>query len=178
MVYNITFDPNPILHQRAADVDLATIPSRETQKFFKDMIETMYVKDGVGLAAVQVGVDTQVCTIVKNYNTLNRREDLVLINPSWEKMERKQEWDEEGCLSVPGIFGKIKRYNKVKVKALDKKGKPIEFIAEGFFSRIIQHECDHLNGHLYIEKAKDLHKVERTKPDSKYPRVGADLPGR
>lgn len=161
MIYDITLEPNPILHNRAADVDPATISGREMQKFFKDMIETMYVKDGVGLAAVQVGVARQVCTIIKTYNSLNPREDLVLVNPSWEKLDKHQEEGEEGCLSIPGVYGKVKRYTKIRVKALDKKGKPLDFIAEDFFAKIVQHECDHLNGHLYVEKAKDLHRVDK-----------------
>ncbi|MBI2444422.1 MAG: peptide deformylase [Candidatus Magasanikbacteria bacterium] len=170
MVYDIVLDPNPILHQRAAEVDPAGITGREMQKFFKDMVETMYVKDGVGLAAVQIGVSKQVCTIVKTHNALNRHEDLVLVNPRWEKLDRHEEWDEEGCLSVPGMFGKIKRYTKIKVQALDKQGQPLQFVAENFFAKIVQHECDHLQGHLYVEKAKDLHRAEQAKPDSKYPR--------
>ncbi len=164
MVFPITFEPNDILHRRLKDVDVAKITSREMQKFFKDMIETMYVKDGVGLAANQVGVDAQIFTLVKNYNALNETEDLVLINPSWEKVTRHQQWDEEGCLSIPGYYGKIKRYTHIKVSGYNQKGKRIEFLADDFFARIIQHECDHLNGHLYVEKAKDIHKVEPVKP--------------
>lgn len=172
MVYNIVFDPNPILHKRSADLTLEQVKSREMQKFFKDMVETMYVKDGVGLAAVQVGKSWQVCTILKAYNAYSPHEDLVLINPSWTKLSRLTEWDEEGCLSVPGKFGKVKRYGKIKVKALNLKGLPIEFIAENFFARIVQHEVAHLNGHLYIETAKDLHSVNnKKKPESIYPRV-------
>lgn len=156
MVYDLVYEPAPLLHKRLADIDPADLSKREMQKFCKDMIETMYVKDGVGLAANQVGKDLQLCTIVKQYNALSP-EDLVLINPSWTKVDKHQAWDEEGCLSVPGKYGKIKRYTKIKVKALDKKGNSLEFVAEDFFARIIQHECDHLNGHLYIEKAKDIH---------------------
>lgn len=158
-----------MLHERSANLDTSNITSRENQKFIKDMIETMYVKNGVGLAAIQVGKSLQLCTIVKQYNYFNPREDLCLINPSWTKLDAHQKWDEEGCLSVPNKYGKIKRYTKIKVKAWDKKGRPIEFIAEDFFARIIQHEVDHLNGHLYIEKAKDIYEVENKKPDSKYP---------
>lgn len=170
MIYPIVIDPEPILHAQTAPVDPSTITNRETQKFIKDMVETMYVKEGVGLAAVQVGKALQMCTIIKNHNTLNPDEDLCLINPSWTKLDRHQDWDEEGCLSVPGWYGKIKRFTKIKVKAISKQGKPLEFIAENFFARIIQHEVDHLNGHLYIEKAKDLYKAVAEKPDSKYPR--------
>lgn len=167
MIYDIVFEPAPVLHARAADVDPKEIATRPLQKFFKDMIETMYVKDGVGLAAVQVDKALQVCAIIKTYNALNPHEDLVLINPSWEKLSRKQAWDEEGCLSVPGLYGKIKRYTKIKVRALSVRGQPVEFVAENFFACIIQHEVDHLRGHLFIEKAKDIHAAEKIKPISK-----------
>ena len=170
MVYPIVFDPNDILHAPATAVSPQEITGREMQKLFKDMVETMYVKDGVGLAAVQVGKALQVCTIIKTFNTLNPHEDLTLINPSWEKRSRHTAWDEEGCLSVPGLYGKIKRYNNIKVRALGKNGRPLEFVAENFFARIVQHEVDHLNGHLYIEKAKDFHQASAAKPASKYPR--------
>jgi peptide deformylase len=174
MVFKLTLEPNPILHKKAAEVTKEQIASREMQKFFKDMVETMYVKDGVGLAAVQVGVSQQICTILKAYNTYTPNEDLVLINPSWDKVDRHQELDEEGCLSVPGVYGKIKRYTKIKVTALNSKGQKINFIAEDFFARIVQHECAHLQGHLYIERAKDLHKANSTKPASKYARYAQD----
>lgn len=159
MIYDIVLDPAEILHKKAAELPIDKINTRPMQKFFKDMIETMYVKEGVGLAAVQVGVASQVCTILKDYNSLNPHEDLVLVNGKYEKASRHQEWDEEGCLSVPGYFGKIKRYSEVNVTGFDHKGNKLKFKASGFFARIIQHEIDHLNGHLYIEKAKDIHKV-------------------
>ncbi|MBI5729250.1 MAG: peptide deformylase [Candidatus Magasanikbacteria bacterium] len=163
MIYDIVFEPEPMLHRPSAPVDPATITGREMQKFIKDMVETMYVKDGVGLAAIQVGKSIQLCTIVKQFNELNPHEDLCLINPTWTKISRYKKWDEEGCLSVPGLYGKIQRYTKIKVTATNGKGKPIEFIAEDFFARIIQHEVDHLNGHLYIETAKDIHEAEKPK---------------
>jgi peptide deformylase len=125
------------------------------------MVETMYAKDGVGLASVQVGESKQLCVIAKNYNTLNKKQDLCLINPSWTKLSVFKAWDEEGCLSVPGVYGKVKRYTKIKVQALDSNGKLLEFVAEDFFARIIQHEVDHLNGILFIEKAKNLHQIDK-----------------
>ena len=159
MVYDIVFDPNPMLHQRSADVDPTEIQSKPMQKFINDMIETMYVKDGVGLASVQVGKPIQLCVITKNYSTVNPGEDLCLINPTWKKLSVFKGWDEEGCLSVPGVYGKVQRYKKIEVTALDRNGKTIRFIASDFFARIVQHEVDHLNGHLFIEKAKDLHRI-------------------
>ncbi len=163
MIYDIVFDPNPILHKRSSDIDPKEISGKEMQKFVKDMVDTMYAKDGVGLAAVQVGVGKQLCVIAKEYNELTKRKCLTLINPTWVKLSSKTAWDEEGCLSVPGIYGKVKRYTKIKVKALDEHGKELEFIAEDFFARIIQHEADHLNGTLFIEKAKDLRKIDHGK---------------
>ncbi len=161
MVYDIVFEPNEILHRRSADLTPEQINTPKIQKFIKDMIETMYAKDGVGLAAVQVGESMQLCVIAKNFNDLNPNQDLCLINPTWTKATRHTNWDEEGCLSVPGIYGKVKRYTNLKVKALDSKGRPLEFNASDFFARIIQHESDHLNGILFIEKAKDLHRFEK-----------------
>lgn len=160
MIYTIVFEPNPLLHKRSADIDPGAIDTPEMKKFVKDMIETMYVKDGVGLAAVQVGVSKQLCVIAKNF-TPDKKKDLCLINPTWVKMNNKQAWDEEGCLSVPEIYGEVKRYVAIKVKALDEKGKPLEFVAEDFFARIVQHECDHLNGTLFIEKARNLRRIKK-----------------
>lgn len=162
MVYDIVTEPNKFLHIPTARVMPQDIKTREIQKFIKDLVETMYVKDGVGLAAIQVGKSLSICTIVKAFNTLNPNEDLCLINPTWQKISRHTGWDEEGCLSVPGWWGQVKRYTKIKVKAYDKYGKQIEFEASDYFARIIQHEVDHLNGHLFIEKAKNLHQLNKS----------------
>lgn len=161
MVYDIVFEPTKMLHEVSALLKPEEIITREMQKFIKDMIETMYVKDGVGLAAVQVGRPIQIFTLIKTFNTLNPNEDLCLFNPRWEKLSLLKTADEEGCLSVPRVYGKIKRYKKIKVTGLNKKGEKVEFVAEDFFARIIQHEVDHLNGRLYIEKATGLHRVEK-----------------
>ncbi len=160
MVYDIVLEPNPMLHAPSALVSADEIKSREMQKFIKDMVETMYVKNGVGLAAVQVGRPIQLFTLIKEYNDLNKREDLALFNPTWKKLSMRGLTDEEGCLSIPRMYGQRKRAAKIQVTGLDKNGKKIEFVAENFFARIIQHEVDHLNGHLYIEKATDLRRVD------------------
>lgn len=160
MVLNIVIDPSPILHSPSTPVSKEEILSRETQKLIKDMMETMYVKNGVGLAAVQIGRPIQLFVLAKNYNDLNRHEDLCLFNPSWSKLSMFQNSDEEGCLSVPGLYGQRKRYSKILVNGTDKNGRDLEFTAEHFFARIIQHEIDHLNGHLFNEKATKLHWVE------------------
>jgi len=120
----------------------------------------MYAKDGVGIAAPQVGESIQVCAIAKDF-TADKKSDLILINPIWEKKSIKRAWGEEGCLSVPNIFGKVKRCKKILITALDTAGKPIKIEAEDFFARIVQHEIDHLNGILFVDKAKDLYEVDK-----------------
>lgn len=161
MVYDILTEPNEFLHKPTEPVKPEEIKTREMQKLIKDLTETMYVKDGVGLAAIQVGKAKSIFTLIKTFNALNPNEDLCLINPTWQKMSRHFTWEEEGCLSVPGWWGQVKRYSKIKVNALNKKGEPVEFEAKDFFARIIQHEVDHLNGHLFIEKAKNLHQINK-----------------
>jgi len=156
MLLEIITEPNEILHRQGAKINFDEIKSQKFQKFVDDMIETMYKKDGVGLAGPQVNESKQITVITKEYSTFKKEEDLVLINPVWTKLSRWQAWDEEGCLSVPGVWGKVRRYKKIKIKALNRYGENIEFEAEGFFARICQHEIDHLNGTLFIEKAKDL----------------------
>lgn len=159
MVLPITTEPNKILHEVTKEIKLADLQTVEFKKLVADMAETMYVRDGVGIAANQVGVPWQVCAISKQFAE-SKNQDLVLINPRWEKMSIRKNWDTEGCLSVPLMYGEVKRYSKIRVQALDINGKPLDFIAEHFFARIIQHEVDHLNGILFIEKAKNLHQIE------------------
>lgn len=165
MMLKITTEPNPILHQVGALVDLATIKTAEFQKFLDDMVETMYKQDGVGLAAPQVNKSIQVCVITKEYSLDGK--ELILINPKWEKTSIRKIWDSEGCLSVPEIYGEVKRYKSIKVKALDRNGQELKFETSEFLARIIQHELDHINGHLFVEKAKNLHRIEK---DAEHPR--------
>jgi len=159
MLLPVTIEPNEILHKKAEKINVEKIKTPEFQNFINDMIETMYKKDGIGLASPQIGISQQICVITKEFSTFENDEELILINPEWKKLSRWKAWDEEGCLSVPKTFGKVKRYKKIKVKGQDRNGNGIEFEAEGFFARIIQHEVDHLNGILFIEKAKNLRKV-------------------
>src|SRR3989344_547972 len=159
MVLPIILEPNEILNLAGKDLGLEEIKSEKIQELIKDMIPTMYAKDGVGLAAPQVGESVQLCVIAKNF-TPDQKKDLVLINPKWQKVSVFREWDEEGCLSVPEIYGQVRRYKKIKIVALDEKGNKLNFTAENFFARIVQHEVDHLNGILFIEKAKNLRREQ------------------
>ena len=160
MLLNILTEPNTILRQKAKDINWGTIDKTVLASLATDMLETMYVKYGVGLAAPQVGHSIRMFVISKAYS-LDKTQEMVLINPVWEKASIFKVWDEEGCLSVPDIYGHVKRFKKIKVKGLDLNGKPVNFMAEGFLARIIQHESDHLDGVLFIDKAKDLHPLEK-----------------
>lgn len=112
-----------------------------------DMLETMYDYDGVGLAAVQVGVYQRIVVVDVSQDKSGA---LCLINPEIIEKEGSKEGD-EGCLSVPNFFEKVTRAETIKVKALDKKGKPFEIDADGFLSVCIQHEIDHLEGKLFVD---------------------------
>ena len=118
---------------------------RKLASLLKDMAETMYAADGVGLAAPQVGILRRIVVIDVGDGLVE------LVNPVILE-SRGSEVAAEGCLSVPGRRGTVERPTWVKVSALDKKGKPMEFEAEGLFARCVCHELDHLDGVLYCDK--------------------------
>jgi peptide deformylase len=124
------------------------------QRLIDDMFETMYAAPGVGLAATQVGVDLRVA-VMDCSREEGVREPLVFINP--EIVEASEPLDvDEGCLSVPGVSDSLKRHHRVRARALDRKGKPFEVEAEGLLAQCIQHEIDHLDGKLYIDRLSSL----------------------
>lgn len=139
---NIRVMGDEVLSKTCKEVTMMT---PRTKLLIDDMIETMYEANGVGLAASQVGVLKRIVVI----DTTG--EDLyVLINPEIIKTEGEQE-GYEGCLSVPDKSGIVKRANYVKVRALNEEMQPFELEGEGLLARAILHECDHLDGHLYVE---------------------------
>lgn len=142
---SILTNPNDRLRKKAKLVPVEDIPSSEIQNLIDDLIETMQVENGVGLAATQIGSDKRV--IIVDVNGVQP-----LINPEMvSKSVRKIEF-EEGCLSVPGVTGIVKRHREVKLKAYDRNGKPLTIKAKGLLSIVLQHETDHLDGILFIDK--------------------------
>jgi len=133
-----------------------------TKPFVLDMFDTMLAEDGVGLAAPQVGASQRLLVLAVPVKR-HKRIDMTLINP---EIVRAEGWEvgEEGCLSVPGVYDEVKRASSIAVKALDESGKPVEFDAEGYLARAIQHELDHLNGVLFVDRLgmlqKRMHKNE------------------
>lgn len=140
--------PEPSLRQKSVAIKPAEI--LKLKSLFLDMIETMYGADGVGLAAPQIGKNIRLAIISKE-GTPDKK-DWVLINPKIIKHSWKRIKDEEGCLSVPGVRKEVARFAKITIKALDAKGQPLNFQAENLFARVIQHEIDHLDGILIVDK--------------------------
>lgn len=141
--------PDPRLHKVAAKV---TQVDDNIRKLIKDMAETMYAAPGIGLAATQVDVHKRLIVI----DISETRDQLkVLINP--QLLAASGEADcEEGCLSVPGVYEKVRRAERVKVSALDRNGQPFTLDAEGLLSVCIQHEMDHLEGRVFVEHLSRL----------------------
>lgn len=167
--------PDPRLRTRAQPVKEVDAALR---KLIDDMFETMYAAPGIGLAATQVNVHKRllVIDISEKHN-----EPLALINPEIVAREGVEE-SEEGCLSVPGIYDKVSRAEKVRVRALDRSGKQIEFDADGLLAVCIQHEMDHLDGKLFVDYLSDLKrtrirkKLEKERRDEPAARSKAKVP--
>jgi peptide deformylase len=137
--------PDPVLTNKTKEVAAVTAAVR---KLVQDMIETMYAENGVGLAANQVGVSQQI--FVASADQV-RGQELVFLNPRIVKSEGTIK-EFEGCLSVREFYEPVKRFRKVWMHATNLKGEEVEVIGEGLLSRIFQHEIDHLNGILFIDK--------------------------
>ncbi|HEY1077224.1 MAG TPA: peptide deformylase [Fontimonas sp.] len=143
--------PDPRLRQKAVAVQQF---DAALQTLIDDMFETMYAAPGVGLAATQVGI-AQRLAVMDCSEDKAKPEPIVIINP--EIIDPAEpEVMEEGCLSVPGVGEKVERYNRLRVRALDRHGQPFELEAAGLMAQAIQHEIDHLDGKLYIDRLSSL----------------------
>ena len=173
MIRPILVVGNPVLRQKAKKVSQV---DRPIQKLIDDMIETMKIAPGVGLAAPQIGVPLRLAVIEVDEKVT------VIINPEIVKSSGEVELD-EGCLSVPGFWGRLNRAERVSVKALDRHGKELRIRdAEGLFAQALQHEIDHLDGFLYVDRMDTLDKLQRSEPirkreaDARQARRDAGLP--
>jgi len=150
-MFDLIIYPNDILKQKTKDVKKV---DKEIRRIVNEMKKIMKKNNGVGLAANQIGLDLSIF-IAENGNKI-----LTFINPKILKLEGEKILLEEGCLSLPNIWGKIKRYPKIEVEYLDLFGKRKKIKAQGLLAQIIQHEIDHLNGILFAERAEKLYKIE------------------
>jgi peptide deformylase len=169
MIREIVIYGDPVLRKKGKQIDKVT---DEIRTLAQDMIDTMHEAHGVGLAAQQVGETIQL-TVIDVSDAENRpsrmwidgqevdpkeQMPLILLNPQLE-LSRETEIGPEGCLSFPEVTAEISRAERVKVTALDLDGKPVSFEAEGLLSRAVQHETDHLNGILFIDRMSSAAKV-------------------
>ncbi len=144
--------PEPVLAQEAEDVkDL----NAEVEKLIRDMAETMYHAPGVGLAANQVGIPRKVA-VVDVSESEETKNTLVIVNPRIVDISEDTDRMEEGCLSVPDFQAEVERALQVTVTGRNLKGEKVEFKAEGFLARVLQHEIDHLYGKLFIDRIGKL----------------------
>lgn len=150
-IYSVVKYPDPVLLSKTEEVK--TIGDRE-RLLVRDMIATMYHAKGVGLAANQIGIAKQIFVASPDQE---RGKELVFFNP--QIIARSGGiTDEEGCLSVPGYYGRVRRHARVTLRAMDMKGQTVEMQADGLLARIFQHETDHLNGFLYLHRMNFLKK--------------------
>lgn len=149
-ILNILEFPDPRLRTLAKPVKAVDDSIRQ---LIDDMFETMYAAPGIGLAATQVNVHQRV--VVMDLSE-DKSEPRVFINPELEALTEDLGPYQEGCLSVPGFYENVDRPLRVRIKALDRDGQPFEEIAEGLLAVCIQHECDHLNGKLFVDYLSSL----------------------
>jgi peptide deformylase len=152
---------HPVLRDVASPVAASEIQTKEFQQFIDDMVETMRESDGVGLAAPQVYAPRRVAIVeVKGphprYPNQPEVPLAVLVNPVVVSHSEELEEDWEGCLSIPDLRGRVPRWKSLQVRAMNRNGEPVEISASGFFARVIQHELDHLDGILFLERMSDL----------------------
>ncbi len=152
-ILKIKINPDSGLRRKSQDLDKQDLRHDGFQELIGDMAETMIAKDGIGLAAPQVGENIRLIVV-------NTKDGVLpMINPVISSKSLAKEWDEEGCLSVPNTFGQVKRHKKIRCKFISAEGEAKRIEAKGLLARVIQHEIDHLDGILFIDKAKDIHEA-------------------
>jgi peptide deformylase len=155
------------LRQISQEVDPKAIARGDYEPFLSDLEDTMREYDGTGIAAPQVFTPLRVFLYEVHPETRKRKEPDVpltaLFNASYESVGEKMEEDSEGCLSVPFLWGGVvPRFETVRVQGLDRSGKKISFEASGYHARVLQHEIDHLNGLVYLDRMPDMKSLSYT----------------
>ena len=165
---------NPVLRKKAVEVNIDEIGSEKIQNIISEMKKAMATqKDGVAIAAPQIGYSLRIFVVSdkilseadKKYKSIGR--DLVFINPAITKLSRNKHEVEEGCLSVRWKYGKVNRSIKASVKAHNELGEVVERGASGLLAQVFQHETDHLDGILFIDKAMDIQDIPPEDNDTK-----------
>lgn len=151
---------HPVLRQIAQPVPVDAIRSADVQRFIDDMIDTMREYDGAGLAAPQVHMLLQIAIIEvaanERYPDAPEVPLTVLVNPVVSPLTDEVEEGWEGCLSVPDMRGRVPRHTAVRLECYDREARRVDVVAKDFFARVVQHETDHLNGIVYLDRMRDL----------------------
>ncbi len=150
-----------ILRRKASDFDFSKHDKKEIRELIKTMRAEMVRSVGIGLSANQIGLDMRLFVAKAD------GKQYAIFNPDITKFSKEKVLMEEGCLSVPELYGPVERPEKITIEGYDANGKKIKIRAWGILARVFQHETDHLNGILFIDKAKSLHKYELHKEDKK-----------
>lgn len=170
----ILFADNPVLREKSRRV---TRPTAEILELIQDMWETMQAARGVGLAAVQIGVPLRVIVakIPEDMDDPDAGTSLALINPEIVRASLETEEGVEGCLSVPGWVGTVSRPVEVVVKGMDPRGRRVRMKARGYLARVLQHEIDHTEGVLFIDRATDVWRVEEGEEEQEEVRAASSV---
>jgi peptide deformylase len=152
---------HPVLRQKASDVELKDIKAGKFKSLIEDMVETMHAYEGVGLAGPQVHLPLRVFVFEVQERVAKRRGVKqvgvgAIFNATYEPVGAEKITDWEGCLSVPFLGGETPRFKRVRLKGYDHDGDPLELEVEDFTARIFQHEIDHTDGHVYLDRMPDL----------------------
>ena len=155
------------LRLRSLEVDPKAVARGDYEPFLSDLEDTMREYDGTGIAAPQVFTPLRVFLYEVHPETRQRKEKEVpltaLFNASYEAVGEEMEIDSEGCLSIPFLWGgEVPRFRTIRVKARDRSGKPVNFEASGYHARVLQHEIDHLEGLVYLDRMRDMKSLAYT----------------
>ena len=173
-IRTIITEPNKILRQKSLPVNSV---GKEEQKLMDDMLETMYAANGIGLAAIQIGVPKRI--IVMDISKDGKKNPMYFVNPKIKNKHKEKSTYEEGCLSVPNYFAEVDRPKKCEVNYLDYFGKKQTLKVDGLLATCIQHEMDHLEGILFIDHLSNMKrnmivkKLIKTRKQSKKERIVA-----
>jgi len=149
--------PNPQLNEPSKKIDDVFAAQNRIRELCSDLIDTMEAEKGIGISAVQIGEPVR-AAIIHTDADKSLDEHLAIVNPKIFSASRELEEGEEGCLSIPGVFGRVLRHKKIKVRFTDLEGNEQKIKATGLFSRVLQHEIDHMDGVLFIERASKITK--------------------
>ena len=158
---------HPVLRMQTKRLPKDALASPAIQTLIDNMMETMVEYYGVGLAANQVH-ESLAIAVIESHGPRGIIPMTVLVNPEVTILDEQQVEDWEGCLSIPDLRGRVPRYRRLRVDALDRHGKKIQFVAEDFFARVIQHEWDHLMGKVYLDRMRELQTLTHLQEFQRY----------